>query len=134
MKKGCADDGLPVPEFEIAPSMFSVCFHIRNNNKAIAEGAAGDGKIAVPHGTVTGTVTGTVNLDEDDIRLLKAISDNPAMTYDKLAAILKMPRRTVSRRIDKLRKSRKIEREGADKNGRWIVQPFDSSPRSGVEP
>jgi ATP-dependent DNA helicase RecG len=60
-------------------------------------------------------------LDEDDIRLLEALSDNPATTYEILSALLDMPRRTVSRRIDKLRKSGKIEREGAKKNGRWRV-------------
>jgi len=37
MKKGCAADGLPEPEFEITSTMFSICFKIRNNNKAISE-------------------------------------------------------------------------------------------------
>ncbi|MDR1687934.1 MAG: putative DNA binding domain-containing protein [Clostridiales bacterium] len=37
MKKGCVADGLPEPEFEIESFMFSIRFHIRDNNKAIAE-------------------------------------------------------------------------------------------------
>ncbi|MDR2980835.1 MAG: Lrp/AsnC family transcriptional regulator, partial [Puniceicoccales bacterium] len=124
------------PEFEITSSIFSVCFCIRNNNKAIAEESDENGKVLVPlgtrSGTTNGTRSGTTNLDEDDIRLLKALLDNPITTYDKLAVMLDMPRRTVSRKIDRLRKGGIIEREGATKNGRWIVHPFDSSPGSGA--
>ena len=128
MKKGCADDGLAAPEFEIASSMFSVCFRIHNNSKAIEEKADGNGEFIVPRGTgsgtTNGTISGTINLDDDDIRLLEALSINPETTYEKLAVLLNMPRRTISRRIDKLRKSGKIEREGARKNGRWRVLNF----------
>jgi hypothetical protein len=31
MKTGCIADNLPLPEFNILPSIFSICFHIRNN-------------------------------------------------------------------------------------------------------
>jgi len=33
MKNGFIADGLPEPEFTVLPNMFSICFHIRNNNK-----------------------------------------------------------------------------------------------------
>jgi ATP-dependent DNA helicase RecG len=35
MRNGCIADGLPEPEFTILPNVFSVCFHIRNNNNVI---------------------------------------------------------------------------------------------------
>ena len=52
MKNGCVADDLPEPEFKITPTVFSICFTIRDNNKAIAERAAINGKNAVPSGTI----------------------------------------------------------------------------------
>ncbi|MDR1532307.1 MAG: putative DNA binding domain-containing protein [Clostridiales bacterium] len=37
MKSGCKADGLPEPEFDITPEMFSIRFHIRDNNKLMEE-------------------------------------------------------------------------------------------------
>jgi len=37
MKKGCVDDNLSEPEFEVTPTMFSICFRIRDNNKVMEE-------------------------------------------------------------------------------------------------
>jgi ATP-dependent DNA helicase RecG len=70
----------------------------------------------------SGTINGTINPDGNEARLLKAIIDNPAITYDKLSVSLPMPRRTVSREMKKLQDGGVIEREGARKNGRWIVK------------
>jgi DNA-binding Lrp family transcriptional regulator len=57
-------------------------------------------------------------LGVDDIRFLEALSNNLTPTYENLAALLDMQRCIVSRRIDKLRKRGKVEREGAKKNDR----------------
>jgi predicted HTH transcriptional regulator len=96
-----------------------ICFHIRNNNKAIAERSAASGKNIVP----IGTITGTINPGEHSARLLQAVSDNPAITYDGLSTLLSMPRRTVSREMKKLQDSGTIKREGARKKGHWIITP-----------
>jgi predicted transcriptional regulator len=69
-----------------------------------------------------GTINGTINMNDSSKRLLNAILDNPAITYDGLASLLSMPRRTVSRELKKLQEAGLIEREGARKNGRWIVK------------
>jgi predicted HTH transcriptional regulator len=89
---------------------------------SIAERAAANGKNIVPTGTINGTITGTINYDENKIRLLDVISDNPTITYDGIASLLGMPRRTVSREMKNLQDSGLIKREGARKNGRWIVK------------
>jgi len=67
-------------------------------------------------------INGTINLDENNILLLKAVSNNPEITYDGLATFLGMSRRTVSREMKKLQEGGLIEREGSRKNGRWIVR------------
>jgi ATP-dependent DNA helicase RecG len=118
IKSACVKDGLPEPEFRISSSEFMVCFHIRDNNKAIAERTVANGKVIVP----IGTINGTINAGDNKARLLKAIADNPAITYDGLSASLSLPRRTVSREMKKLQEDGVIGREGARKNGRWIVK------------
>jgi len=117
MKKGCVADGLPEPIFKITPTTFSITFEIRNNNKAIEERASSNGKNIAP----SGTINGTINSEDAGARLLVAVADNPAITYDGLSALLKMPRRTVSREMKKLQEQGLIEREGAKKTGKWIV-------------
>ena len=131
IKTACAEDGLPEPEFRITTTDFMVCFHIRDNNKAIAERSTANGKNIVPSGTINGTINGTLNgtingtikPDENTTRLLEFLSDNPAVTYDELSKLLGIPRRTVSREMKKLQEDGKIKREGARKNGSWIVKP-----------
>jgi predicted HTH transcriptional regulator len=79
-----------------------------------------DVNVIVPYGTINGTIYGTIS--EFHERLIKAISDNPAITYDNLAALLSMPRRTVSREMKKLQEIGILEREGSRKNGRWLLK------------
>jgi ATP-dependent DNA helicase RecG len=134
MRSWCVADGLPEPEFDVRSGKFSVCFRIRDNNKAIAERmarkAANRGGSVVPNGTTNGTKDGTtsgtkdgaISLGERSVRLLEAISDNPEITYDGLSALLDMPRRTVSREMKGLQDCGKIERVGARKNGHWVVK------------
>ena len=124
IKSSCAADNLSEPEFRISATEFMVCFHIRDNNKAISERAATNKKNIVPSDIVSGTINGTINSNENNnnFLLLNAVSNNPAITYNELSALLRMPRRTVSREMKKLQESGKIEREGARKNGRWTVK------------
>ena len=143
MKKGCIKDGLVEPEFEISPTIFSICFHIRNNStprvvektgvdeRTIGSNGTINGTINSdkgPNGTINGTINsdkgsnGTISSKNSNLRLMNAISDNPAATYDELAVLLDIPRRTVSREIKRLRESGEISREGAKKNGRWVVK------------
>jgi ATP-dependent DNA helicase RecG len=144
MRSWCVADGVPEPEFDIKAGKFSVCFHIRDNNKAIAErkaqkadnregggsvvpkdtinGIANDTNNGTINGMTSGTKDGAISLGERSVRLLEAISDNPEITYDGLSVLLGVPRRTVSREMKALQDCGKIERVGARKNGRWVVK------------
>ena len=53
--------------------------------------------------------------------LLKAVVEDPAATYDELAAKLGVSPATVKRRLADLKKAGKIVREGSKKAGTWKV-------------
>ena len=111
-------------EFQMLKVGFAVVFE-RFNKEVDYLGRVVKEKFIVPSGTINGTINGkngTINSNGYDIRLLEAISNNPAVTYDELTEILSIPRRTVSREMKKLQENGKIEREGAKKNGRWIIK------------
>lgn len=48
-----------------------------------------------------GTINGTISETENSGRLINAIADHPAITYDGLAELRSIPRRTVSREMKK---------------------------------
>lgn len=61
---------------------------------------------------------GLSELQTDIIRLLKS---DRHLTYDQLAQTLKMSRSTIGRNIYKLKRFNILRREGAARNGHWIV-------------
>jgi predicted HTH transcriptional regulator len=48
--------------------------------------------------------------------------ENPVITTQAVADALGVSRRTVDNHISQLKKAGLLEREGAKKNGRWIVK------------
>jgi ATP-dependent DNA helicase RecG len=111
-------------EFQMLKMGFAVVFQ-RFNKEVDILGRVVKEKFIVPSGTINGTIngkSGTINSNEYSIHILEAILNNPAVTYNELAELLSIPRRTVSREMKKLQESGKIEREGARKNGCWIVK------------
>ena len=88
-----------------------------------AGGARGAGKPAVVKGS-SGGASGSVGdpIKSDLINdLLNALSQNPAATYDDLAALLGVSPATVKRRLGDLKKAGAITREGSKKAGTWKV-------------
>jgi ATP-dependent DNA helicase RecG len=116
MKKGCVADGLQAPEFDITASVFSICFHIRNNNKAIAEREI--------YSANNGGINCGINcgINEQQQSILKLFSENPTITTQATADSLGISKRSVDNHIRELKRLGLIEREGAKKNGRWIVK------------
>ena len=115
MRNGCRTDGLPEPEFDIQPSVFSITFRIRNNNKG---DIIGNDMVAMDGG-----VNGGVNrrLDVLKIKIVDLMKEDPEITAEKIANLLKITKRKAEYHIAGLKKARVIKRSGADKNGRWVV-------------
>ena len=124
----CVADGLPEPEFRIDPISFSVCFHIRNNNKAIAErniySANGSGiKSGINDGINIGANGGLNNdINEARQKIIDLMKSNPSITTKQIADALGVNSRNVESNIRALKKAGIVEREGARKTGRWVVK------------
>lgn len=117
MKKGCLADGLPEPEFDIAPTTFSVCFHIRSNAKAHDEHGVDDGQ----------GVGVSVGVNETRRKILRLMSETPGITAQQIAEVVGLTKRRVESNIRALKHAGLLERVGADKNGYWVVkQPLSN--------
>ena len=111
MKRGCVVDGLSEPEFEVTPTMFSICFRIRNNNKAIEER-----KIYSANGS--GINSG---INEVRQRIIELMTNEPTITTQQIADTLDIDVKNADANIRALKKAGIIEREGSKKKGHWIV-------------
>ncbi len=58
-----------------------------------------------------------------ELAIIKAIADNNAITIEQLAVVIGKSRSTVKRIVDTLKDKGLLNREGARKNGRWILNP-----------
>jgi predicted HTH transcriptional regulator len=61
-------------------------------------------------------------LNETQQRIIDLLIENPLVTTQAVADSLGLTRRTVENYISQLKKAGLVEREGARKNGRWIVK------------
>lgn len=62
------------------------------------------------------------SLSLQELAVVKAISDDDNITLDQLSASLGKSRSTVKRVVDTLKGKGVLDREGARKNGRWILK------------
>jgi hypothetical protein len=72
-------------------------------------------------GTNVSDVSDGVSETEVTDRILSAISNNPKTTYTEIATLLSLNRRTIQRRIQKLKRDGKLRRIGPERSGRWEV-------------
>ena len=114
MRSGCVADGLPEPEFDIRPTIFSVCFHIRNNNELLRGNNRND-----DFGANFGANFGINETQQNIIALMLA---NPHITTQSIADALNLTKRNVEYAIKALKEAGLVERVGATKNGRWGVK------------
>lgn len=116
MKSGCFTDHLPEPEFTILPNVFSICFHIRNNNKTSnSENEKGFG---ISFGMNFG-------INETQRKIVGLMVANPEVTAGELAEIIGITKRQIEVNISKLKTLGMVERAGARKSGRWVVKQAD---------
>ena len=64
---------------------------------------------------------GDVPVNDTEKKIIEAMIQNPQITYDELAALVKKTRKTVMRNIGKLKDKKLIERLGSDKSGSWKI-------------
>jgi ATP-dependent DNA helicase RecG len=112
LKSGCIADGLPAPEFDIRTTMFAIHFRIRNNNKTNSEEQ------------VYSAEDSGINSGINKVRkqILNIMQDDSSVTTQRIADILGIDRRNVESHVRTLKKFGVVEREGARKNGCWIVK------------
>jgi ATP-dependent DNA helicase RecG len=111
MKKGCIADNLPEPKFEIKPTVFSISFQIRNNNKALI---AGDQ-------FVEKFVDQFVE-NETQRAIIKMMLEQPSISAKTIAQKVGMTSRGIQKNINTLKKAGLVERIGAAKGGHWVVK------------
>jgi predicted HTH transcriptional regulator len=77
-----------------------------------------------PDGRINGGLKRGLNggLNETQQKIIDLILDNPLITTQAIADALSLTRRKVDYHISQLKKSGLVEREGAKKNGQWIVK------------
>ena len=64
----------------------------------------------------------TVNeLKEGQKRIYRAIQNNPEITHSQIMELFNISESTAKRATRDLKKLGYIEREGSDKNGRWVI-------------
>lgn len=99
----CASNGNPMPEFKIITGALVSILH----PKPIEE------RIDVK--------TDDSSLDDTDTAIIDQMLNDPSITISAIANAIGVSRRTVNNHIYKMRNSGLIEREGADKTGKWKV-------------
>ncbi|MDR1734714.1 MAG: hypothetical protein LBR73_07545 [Oscillospiraceae bacterium] len=107
---------------------------VQNENIAGTENDTANGtptEISVPNSDENGTVNsvaepceaedGTASDNEKQEAILKALKQDPRLTIDALEKMLPFSRRTIVRHTQVMQKDGRLRREGASKDGRWVV-------------
>ncbi|MDR3176606.1 MAG: putative DNA binding domain-containing protein [Desulfovibrio sp.] len=115
MKNGCVASGLPVPDFDITSTTFTIRFHIRNSDRPQSEPINSGQSVGVSIGV-------SVGVNETRREILRLMSKTPNITAQQIADIIRMTKRRVEANIRVLKNAGLIERVGADKNGFWVVK------------
>ena len=124
-----------VPRFESTQTDFFLVLPNLNYGRRIngVESSSEHFEHASVNGIVNDTVNGTANGIVDGTgktistvvstadRIIEAIRTNGQITYDGLAEVVGMSRRTISREIKTLLSNGVIRRVGPDKTGHWEV-------------
>jgi ATP-dependent DNA helicase RecG len=110
MKKGCLADNLPEPEFTIFPTIFSICFQIRNNNKTKPVNTEND-----------------FGINETQKKIVAVMLVNSKVTMEQIAENVGISKRQVESIISDLKSKGLVGRVGARKNGQWIVKQSTQS-------
>ena len=106
-----------MPTFYSTVSYFTVVLKNVNSTASQIESTNPDGGM---NGGLKRGLNGGLN--ETQQKIIDLILDNPLITTQAIADALSLTRRKVDYHISQLKKSGLVEREGAKKNGQWIVK------------
>ena len=101
------ENGNKIPVFENFQHGFSVTVFPRTAQKA-----------GQKTGLETGQKTGKKNIDEE---ILSHLRTNPNLTIVELCSLLGKGKSMVNEYIRRLKKLGKLQRQGSDKKGLWVV-------------
>ena len=79
----------------------------------------------VSTGTLNGTLSGTLKLNERNQKVVEIISESPDATAEQIASDMHVGLRTVRRALKELQEQGIIYREGSRKTGKWIIRDHD---------
>jgi len=111
-------NGSPPPEFETNDGRDYLIVTVRQHESFNVDNKLN--KEANGIGTANGT-NGTANGTKNRSEIKDLLSKMPAATYDEIAELLSIPRRTIAREMKVLREQGIIERIGSTKSGYWKV-------------
>jgi ATP-dependent DNA helicase RecG len=131
IEEACAAGGSPLPVYRSTGSTVEVTFAynpawIARQGRAASPYAA----VSVPHGTETGTGAGgefgrkfgtKFGVNATQQRVLTMMATDPQTTAAQISADIGISKRQVENVIAKLKSLGLVWREGATRNGRWIV-------------
>lgn len=106
------------PQFISTDSTFKVILKNVNYNSEKAEENVGANSQNV--GVNVGVNDG-VKLNKTQIKIIEIMRNNEHCTAEEIATAVGVEKRTIERNIKSLKEKGLIDRDGADKNGRWIV-------------
>ncbi|MDR3119838.1 MAG: putative DNA binding domain-containing protein [Clostridiales bacterium] len=112
-----------MPAFYSTISSFTVILKNVNYSESQTENRVSDGGI---NGGLKRGING--GLCEAQQKIIALLLENPMITTQTIADSLNLTRRKVEYHISQLKESGFVEREGAKKNGRWIVRSIRAAP------
>lgn len=115
IRAALAQNGSPEPLFETdeGRTFFAVTLYMHPDARASAPPAPD--AVQVTWGETPSALTGTEH------RVYMALRENPTLTKEKLAEQIGKSKSTVGRAVSSLRDKGFIGRDGANKNGRWVL-------------
>ncbi len=126
MIQGCREYGIREPEFIDMGDAFRVNFYRSGTETGIENGKTGTENtntgIQIKE---TGTEINQMNflntLSETERKILEFIMEDPGITQKEIAKKIGMSKNGIRYAMDKLKERGILEREGATKRGKWII-------------
>ena len=126
MIQGCREYGVQEPEFIDMGDAFRVNFYRSGTETGIENGKTGtENKKTGIQTQETGTEINQMRflntLSETERKIVELIMEDPDITQKEIAQKMEMSKNGIRYAMDKLKNKGILEREGATKRGKWIV-------------